>query len=245
MKVKVVDALGFSYIFKTLSQYVSEATLLFGNDGFKVKGMDPSKVVYIDIFVPKDYFEEYNLENEMKIGVSLKDVNEVIKNVSKEDILYLELEKDKIMFTLDGEYLRTFSLPVLSPDEVETPSINLEFPFRANILTSTFGDLLDEFDQIGGDSIRFKAQNGKLYLSVMGDMGESIVELSLENGGLLESTGTDAESLYGLEHVSNTTKMRRPSDTLEIAFGSQLPLKLRYNLPKGGYADFYIAPRSE
>jgi DNA polymerase sliding clamp subunit C len=76
-------------------------------------------------------------------------------------------------------------------------------------------------------------------------MGDSTVELSKDNGALLDSEGSDAESTYGLEYIANTTKMRKPSDTLELAFGSQIPLKLRYNLPQGGYADFYIAPRTE
>jgi len=32
---------------------------------------------------------------------------------------------------------------------------------------------------------------------------------------------------------------------MEIRFGTQLPLKLRYEMPQGGYNDFYIAPRAE
>jgi proliferating cell nuclear antigen len=48
-----------------------------------------------------------------------------------------------------------------------------------------------------------------------------------------------------MEYILNTTKMKKPSDTVQLLFGSQLPLKLHFELPQGGYGDFYIAPRVE
>ncbi|MFP3226409.1 MAG: DNA polymerase sliding clamp [Sulfolobaceae archaeon] len=245
MKAKVIDAQGFSYIFRTLSEFMDEVTLNFDKDGLKIKGIDPSRVTFVDIFIPSAYFEQYELDKELKVGVGLEDLVEVLKTAEKEDSLYLNISEDKISLTLDGEYERTFTLPVLTPSEAETPNISLEFPFKASLLTATFTDLIDEFEEVGGDSIKLKSEGGKLYITVSSDMGDSTVELSKDNGALLDSEGSDAESTYGLEYIANTTKMRKPSDTLELAFGSQIPLKLRYNLPQGGYADFYIAPRTE
>lgn len=246
MKVKVIDADGFSYIFRTLEEFIDEVTLDFSQDGLKIKGIDPSRVVFIDILIPPGYFEEYNVEKEEKIGIKLEDFTDVLKTAGKNDTLYLETDENQnIKVTLDGEYERTFSFPSIATSELETPNLNLEFPFKAKALTVSFTEVIDEIEDIGGDSVTFKAEGGKLYLSANSDLGSETVELSTENGGLLESEGSDAESIYGLEYVVNTSKMRKPSDTVEIAFGSQIPLKLRYNLPQGGYADFYIAPRAE
>ena len=246
MKVKVIDADGFSYIFRTLEEFIDEVTLDFSQDGLKIKGIDPSRVVFIDILIPPGYFEEYNVEKEEKIGIKLEDFTDVLKTAKKSDTLYLETDENQnIKVTLDGDYERTFSFPSITTSELETPNLNLEFPFKAKALTVSFTEIIDEIEDIGGDSITFKAEGGKLYLSANSDLGSETVELSTDNGGLLESEGSDAESVYGLEYVVNTSKMRKPSDTVEIAFGSQIPLKLRYNLPQGGYADFYIAPRAE
>ncbi|QIW24059.1 DNA polymerase sliding clamp [Sulfolobus sp. S-194] len=246
MRVKVIDADAFSYIFRTLEEFIDEITLDFTSDGLKIRGIDPSRVTFIDILIPAGYFEEYDVEKEEKVGVKLEDFTDVLKTVTKNDSLYLETDENQnIKVTLDGVYERTFTFPSIVASEIETPNLNLEFPFKAKALTVTFTDIIDEIEDIGGDSITFKAEGGKLYLSANSDMGSSTIELSTENGGLLESEGSDAESVYGLEYVINTSKMRKPSDTVEIAFGSQIPLKLRYNLPQGGYADFYIAPRAE
>ena len=246
MKVKVIDADGFSYIFRTLEEFIDEVTLDFSQEGLKIKGIDPSRVVFIDILIPPGFFEEFNVEKEEKIGIKLEDLTDVLKTAKKTDTLYLETDENQnIKITLDGEYERTFSFPSITTSELEAPNLNLEFPFRAKALTVSFTEIIDELDDIGGDSVTFKAQGGKLYITANSDLGNATIELSTENGGLLESEGGDAESTYGLEYIVNTSKMRKPSDTVEIAFGSQIPLKLRYNLPQGGYADFYIAPRAE
>jgi len=246
MKVKVADADSFSYIFRTLEEFIDEITLDFSQDGLKIRGIDPSKVAFIDILIPSGYFEEYNVNEEEKVGVKLEDLNDVLKTVNKNDALYLESDENQnVKVTLDGEYERTFTFPSITASELEAPNLNLEFPFKAKALTVSFTEIIDEIEDIGGDAVTFKAQEGKLYITANSDLGSETVELSTENGGLLESEGGDAESIYGLEYVVNTSKMRKPSDTVEIAFGSQIPLKLRYNLPQGGYADFYIAPRAE
>ena len=246
MRAKVIDADAFSYIFRTLEEFIDEITLDFSQDGLKIRGIDPSRVVFIDILIPSGYFEEYNIEKEEKVGVKLEDLTDVLKTAKKSDSLYLETDENQnIKITLDGEYERSFTFPSITASEQEAPNLNLEFPFKAKALTVTFTEIIDEIEDIGGESVTFKAQEGKLYLTANSDLGSQTIELSTENGGLLESEGGEAESVYGLEYIVNTSKMRKPSDTVEIAFGSQIPLKLRYNLPQGGYADFYIAPRAE
>ena len=245
MKIKVVDALNFSYIFKTLSEFINETTLVVDKDGLKIKGIDPSRTVLIDVLIPSGYFEDYEVENETKVGINLEDVADVLDTAKKDDSVSIDIQEDKIVFEFDGEYERSFTLPVYSPTETEVPEVKLEFPFKATMLTATFTDLIDELEETGSDIIKFKSEGGKLYIIVESDLASASIELSKDNGGLMESEGSDAESAYGLEYIANTTKMKKPSDTVNIEFGSQLPLKLRYNLPQGGYADFYISPRAE
>lgn len=43
-----------------------------------------------------------------------------------------------------------------------------------------------------------------------------------------------------MEYIANTSKMRRASDTMELSFGSQIPLKLHFELPQGGYGTFIL-----
>ncbi|BCU70238.1 DNA polymerase sliding clamp [Stygiolobus caldivivus] len=245
MKIKVVDAVNFSFIFKTLTEFMEETTLQLDQDGLKIKGIDPSRTVLIDVLIPSGYFETYEIEGETKVGVKLEDIANILDTATKNDSVSIDIEQDKVLFQLDGEYERTFTLPVFSSADAEIPEIKLEFPFKATMLTATFADLVDELEETGSDIMKFKSEEGKLLIIVEGDLASASIELSKDNGGLMDSEGSDAESTYSVEFIANTTKMRKPSDTVNIEFGTQLPLKLRYNLPQGGYADFYISPRAE
>ncbi|MCY0859257.1 MAG: proliferating cell nuclear antigen (pcna) [Sulfolobaceae archaeon] len=244
-KLKLADAVGFKDIITTLSEFLDEATFVLSKEGLKINGMDSSKVVLIDLFMPASYFDTYEVEqDQLKVGFNLEDFADVIKRAEKEDAVSIEIEEGKVRLFYDGEFEREFELPTIQASETEMPSLNLDLPIRAKTLTITFADIIDSLAEIG-EAITFEAKQDKIVLKTAGDLGESAVELSQANGMLLEYEGGEASSTYGMEYIENTTKVARASDTLEIRFGSQLPAKLHYELPQGGYFDFYIAPRAE
>lgn len=245
MKARVVDAISFSYILRTVGEFLSEANFIVTNEGIKISGIDPSRVVFLDIFMPAAYFEDFEVNGEKEIlGFNLEDVNDILKRVVKDDSLIISSSESKIIFTFDGEFTRSFELPLIQVEATQPPSVNLEFPFKAKLLTITYADIIDELSDLG-EAIIISSKDNKLYFEVEGDVGSSKVELSTEGGTLLEASGSDASSVYGMEYIANTSKMRRASDTMELSFGSQIPLKLHFELPQGGYGDFYIAPRAE
>jgi len=245
VRVKTVDAVSMVDIFKTLNEFIPEVTLDFTEEGLKIRGIDASKVVLIDVFLPKTYFDEYDVNGEEKVGVNLEDLTDLLSGVTKNDSLAFSAESSVLTIEIEGEYYRKFAVPRLQVESVELPQTDLEFPFRAKLITPTFTEIISGFEDLGADAVRFKSNDGKLTLTAYSDVVESTIELSTENGGLLEAEGSDAESVYGLEYLANTTRLKRASGSMEIRFGTQLPLKLRYEMPQGGYNDFYIAPRAE
>ncbi|AWR97669.1 DNA polymerase sliding clamp [Acidianus sulfidivorans JP7] len=243
MKFKVLDAQAMVSIIKTIAEFMDEANIISSKDGIKISGIDPSRVTFLDFFLPSSYFENYESKEKEVIGINLKDLTTILSRVMKNDSLSMEAE-DKLKVRLEGDFERIFVLPLLNIEEQKNPSLNLEFPFKARMATSFFSDIISGLEDLG-DTLTVYSEDGKLYFSVEGDMGESKVELSTDNGALFEASGSNAKSTYGMEYVANTTKMLKASDTVEIAFGSQIPLKLHFELPQGGYGDFYIAPRVE
>ncbi|WP_338601881.1 DNA polymerase sliding clamp [Sulfolobus tengchongensis] len=245
MKAKVVDAVSFSFILRTVGDFLSEANFVVNKEGIRISGIDPSRVVFLDIFMPASYFEEFEVNQDKEvIGFKLEDVNDILKRVMKEDSLILSSSESKLVLTFDGEFTRSFELPLIQVETMQPPSVNLEFPFKAQLLTITYADIIDELADLG-EVLNIYSKDNRLYFEVVGDIATSKVELSTEGGTLLEASGADASSSYGMEYVANTTKMRRASDSMELYFGSQIPLKLHFKLPQEGYGDFYIAPRAE
>ncbi len=245
MYAKVIDASAFSYIMRTIGDFLDEANFIVNKEGMRVSGIDPSRVVFLDIFLPSSYFEDFKLDNESEtLGFKLDDLNDILRRVQKDESLIISSTESKLLLSLEGDFKRIFELPLIKVETSQPPSVKLEFPFKAKLLTITFADIIEELSDLG-ETITISSKDNKLYFEVAGDIATSKVELSTEGGTLLEASGADSSSVYGMEYVSNTTKMRRASDTMELAFGSQIPLKLHFELPQGGHGDFYIAPRAE
>ncbi|MCQ4450100.1 MAG: DNA polymerase sliding clamp, partial [Sulfolobales archaeon] len=87
MRVKTVDAVSMVDIFKTLNEFIPEVTLDFTEEGLKISGIDASKVVLINVFLPKSYFDEYDVNGEEKVGVNLEDLTDLLSGVTKNDSL--------------------------------------------------------------------------------------------------------------------------------------------------------------
>jgi len=194
VRVKTVDAVSMVDIFKTLNEFIPEVTLDFTEEGLKISGIDASKVVLINVFLPKSYFDEYDVNGEEKVGVNLEDLTDLLSGVTKNDSLAFSGEGSTLTIEIEGEYYRKFAIPRLQVESVELPQTDLEFPFRAKLITPTFTEIISGFEDLGADAVRFKSNDGKLTLTAYSDVVESTIELSTENGGLLEAEGSDARA---------------------------------------------------
>ncbi|AWR99909.1 DNA polymerase sliding clamp [Metallosphaera hakonensis] len=244
MKFKVIDANSIASIFRTLGEFMPEVTVVGTKEGIRLSGVDPARVAFIDVFIPQGYFHEYQSAEKELVTVRLEEVINSLKNIKKNDSLTFETGDSNLLINLDGDFERTFYLPILTGEPPNNPSIKLEFAFKAKMLTSTYVNVMQILGDLG-ETVVISSEGGKVVMSVEGDIGTSRIELSEESGTLLEAVGSEAKGIYGMDYLSKTTKMRSSSDVVEIMFGSQLPLKLRFELPQEGYGDFYIAPRSE
>ncbi|EHP68515.1 MAG: DNA polymerase III sliding clamp [Metallosphaera yellowstonensis] len=244
MKFKAVDAVSIASILRTVGEFMPEVTLVSTKEGLRLGGVDPSRVAYVDIVIPSLYFQEFESGEREVIGIKLEDVINALKNVKKNDGLTFFTNEGKLELTIEGDFERSFIIPLVELEEPKNPGINLQFAFKAKMLTSTFNETLDILSDMG-ESVVISSEDGKLIISVEGDVGVSRVELSEAAGNLIEASGTNASSVYGLDYLLKTTKMRNSSDVVELMFGTQLPLKLRFQLPQEGYGDVYIAPRAE
>ncbi len=245
MKAKVADAMALADVISAVENFMSEVNMVATAEGLKIYGVDTSKVAFISIYLPAGYFEEYAVEGEKElIGVKLGDLSDVLKRGGKEDSLEVETNENKISVKYFGELERKFSLPLLTLEETREPSVNFQFSFKAKMMTSSLVNALDVLSEIGGVLI-LESRDNKLIMEVEGDMADGKVELSTESGSLIEADGGDARSTYSMEYMLGTTSLRKAADTVEVSFGTQIPVRLHYEMPNGAYGDFYVAPRAE
>jgi proliferating cell nuclear antigen len=131
--------------------------------------------------------------------------------------------------------------------EYEASEISLEFPVVARIQPAIFEDVLEELEVVGDVvSLESGAGSSKLVLSSASDIAEARVELSLEDGSLLEYTvNSDSKASYSIEYLAEIARVSPVAEGLTLSYGSNIPLKLVFDISQGGRLTFYVSPRLE
>lgn len=246
MKLKVVDTVAFRQIVETVGEFMDEANFLLDNEGMKLRGVEESRVALLDMFLPKAFFQSYELDGGESDYLTLKseEIGNILKKVKKGDIITINVDEKLMKMELDGEFLRTYEIPSLKSKVSGTPTINVQYPFKARMLTQSFNELIDQFNVIT-DVIELKGGEGKLTVKGETEMMNMEMELSLENGLLLECEGSEGMGRYGMEYLSKLVKVSNASDVVNIMLGGNVPLKIDYELAGGGHLDIYLAPRAD
>ncbi|WP_440060245.1 DNA polymerase sliding clamp [Thermogladius sp. 4427co] len=249
MKLRFSNASVWKYVITSISKIIEEGVFRVDQSGLRLRAFDATNTAFIDLHIPREAFVEFNVEKEEKFGVNFEDFAKISKLAAKGDELLLELvEGGRLGVTFQGHGTRTFILPNIevSPPE-EVSEISLEFPVKARIQPALFDDIMKELDVVG-DVLTLESQpdSSILALTASSDIAEARIELSLEDGSLLEYTvNSEAKASYGLEYLYEMSRVAPVAEGLVLEYGSNLPLKLLFELPQGGRIVFYVSPRVE
>lgn len=249
MRMKFSNAGIWRYIVASISKIIEEGVFKADSTGLKLRALDSTNTALVDLFIPKEAFLEYEVGAEERFGVNFEDFAKIMRLASKGDELLLEtLEGGRLGVSFHGHGNRTFILPNIEVSGVEEASeISLEFPVVARIQPAIFEDVLEELEVVG-DVVSFESGAGssKLVLSSASDIAEARVELSLEDGSLLEYTvNSDSKASYSIEYLAEIARVSPVAEGLTLSYGSNIPLKLVFDISQGGRLTFYVSPRLE
>jgi len=238
--------------------------------GLTIKGMDPARVSFIDIFIDSTDFKEWECEEEIIIGINLKNLNQIL-GVSKEDdevIFRYEKGDDVIGIEISNKIRRTeyeLKLMTIESEVLEIPEI--EYMTSVKMNSVQLNQILSELGVIIAKRILFTIEPSKVYMSAMGELGKSKVELSKkEKEGEIVNTEdivktlkkkkeVDRVDVYTGEKMYNVSyslgllnKLKRACDISEkvtISLMEGVPMRLEWNISGESYIHYYIAPLIE
>lgn len=240
------DAREWRYIIESLSTIVDEANFVATESGLSLRALDPGRIAMVELDMPREIFEEYETDGEVKIGVNFDDFNKIIKRAKADNKLILEVRENKLIVILQGRVERRFTLPLLDIAGQELPEPKLNLTVMAKMLSDTFRDSLKDASLIS-ESIRLKAMEDRLILQAKSDKGELEAVFTLEAGSLLDLEITEpAESSYGLDFLEKiVSKAYRISDIITLQFATNMPLSMTFDIAGGGSLKYLLAPRME
>ncbi|MET1159704.1 MAG: DNA polymerase sliding clamp [Thermoprotei archaeon] len=248
MRLRFADARTWRYAIVAISKIVDEAAYRFREDGIRLKAIDPSRIVLVDFYIPRDALTEYEFEKEEIVGVDMEDLAKILRRAVKGDELELRtLEAGRLAISFIGRGNRTFIIPSLETIAEEIPELSIEFTVKAKMTPAVFRDIVKELEPIG-DAIEFRTvkDEQKIIAKAMSDIAEAEIEASVESGALIEfEAKEDAKAIYTIDYLSDITSASQAAEEVIFEYGTGIPCKIEYTLPYGGKLVFYVAPRTE
>lgn len=242
MKVVIREANDFKELIKTLSKIIIEGRLNFTKDGLNFTELNSNYVVMGIFKFDKSYFEEYGVEEEVRFGINLQQLDTILKVVHKNSPLSLSHEKGYFVIQEKGKAVRTYKLKTFSYDEDYYPEQErLNLSFKAECLVNTKA-LLEECKVIKklSEGVKFTATNSKLHLRTVAS-GQIIETFILSENKLEDPKGTYACN-YSVFFLVRFLELWRVFDTVKVSFYDDYPGQ--FDFEKDGLKITYIlAPR--
>ncbi len=231
-----------------ISNLIEEVDLEFKEDGVEMRAMDPSHVALVDFRLPKEVFEEYDVEESRKLGIDLEEMDKVMSRASKNDefILKFDEEGGRLKLRFEGDSTRRFSLPLLDLKEEELPQPDLDFTASVKVSAGAVSDGLKDSELVG-DNIRVNISGDTFLMGTESDTGSAEMELSKGDESLKEiDVDETSEAMYNIEYLQDMIKAASSKDVIEINHGTELPIQIIFPIAnEKGRLEFLLAPRIE
>ena len=246
MRLVLADPTYLKDSIAVISELVNEARFKISRDGLEMIAMDPANVAMVVYKLLASAFTEYEVPKEIEIAINLANLKQVLRRAKANDILTLQVtEENKLVITLKGNTVRTFSLPIIDIEEKEQRVPNLTFPVTISTASNVLNEAIEDAD-IVAESVTFAAEPNKFWVSAEGDLSKAHIEITHGNETKITSESkVKVKAKYSIEYLKKMIQASKLADTVTIGFNQDYPLKLEYKVVDKVLLSFILAPRVE
>ena len=219
---------------RVCNAFLNETRVRVSEEGIAIRAVDAGNICLTDIFIPKEDFEAFRAE-EGVIGINVSRLNDVLK-VVKDD--FIEIECDRNLKLKAGRTIYSLALidPSLLKQEPKLPVLNLKA--ETIIDGNEFKNAISMASRIA-DNVVFSAEDG-FYMIAEGDTEDVRIGLSEGYAGKEQ-----ARVMLSLEYLKKIAKVVDKNDSIRIAIGTDLPVRINIESKFSTTILYFIAPRIE
>lgn len=241
-RVVLRNARLFRELVDTIGNISEEISLVLTPNSLEIKAQDIDQTSLIECSMPRDMFDEYDVEETVAIGVSVNNLKKILSHVKKGENLVVELEGDYVKFTVGmGGVTRTYKFRNLEVPVPEITGLELKFTVTARLLSQSIKKVIEDIESMGGNT-QIKASREAL---VFRSTGAGKLEVKFTTGSLalidLEVT-EQAESTYDTAKLANILGALKISDMVTLKFADKMPLRAEFSVEQIGRVVYILAP---
>ncbi len=248
MRLTFADARIWRYIIASASKFIESVIIEVNDNELTLKALDPSRTALIEFIIPKESFDEFEIDGKHMLIIDLEDVGKIMRSAERDDKISLSWSESSITFTFERRGVsRSFTLPLRTEHEAESiPSLNLQLKNEYITAGTVLYDAIGSIEDVG-ETLWISGDERSLRLKSISDLGEAEVELSLEKGTLedVKSESPGFNVSFGMEYFSYLKQPVKLADKVVIRADNDMPVHLTLEYAQGARLNYYVAPRSE
>lgn len=230
----------------SIVELIEEAAFRFTPKGVSMRAMDPSRIAMVDFDLPADAFDEYDVTDEVIIGVNLVDFEKALGRMRSGEELILEVSEDgsRLLLTLRGASIRKLGIPIINVEGEEIPEPKIPFTAEVGLTAEVLEDGLKDAEMVS-ESVLMLAKKGEFVISAEGKKGSSELKLKEGDAALTRlDVKQNTSAKFTLDYLLKMVKGASSSDEIILKLGTDLPLEMEMKLGKGRLR-FFLAPLIE
>ncbi len=247
LRAEFEDARVWKSMVASIEKVIDEAVFLFTEEGLRLRALDTSHVVMVDLYYPSSSFSTYNIEGEVGIGISFDTLSKILKRATKRDALLIRFDGSIVEISFTGRGERKFRFPQIELTLEKLPEPKIEFTVKFKMLSSVFREAIKDLGTIG-DTLSVRAFDGedRILMSSRGDIGEAEIDLSIESQSLLDvAIESPDSSTYSIEYFDMMLQAAQAADIVGFSYSADAPARVDMEYQAGGRLTFYVSPRVE
>ncbi|WP_455364390.1 proliferating cell nuclear antigen (pcna) [[Eubacterium] cellulosolvens] len=247
-KAVMSDARLWRGLLSAISPLIDEANFTATSEGLKLRSMDPSHVAMVDFELPTSAFKEYTCTELKKIRINLESMLKLLKRSKTGETIELvyDEESKKIHMTLQDKIKKVYVIPTLETIEEETPTPKVNFNSLIKIPSTVFKEIIDDTQEVS-DNVKLEATSERFTVSASTELSSGRFEIEKGAETLLDiQVKEPSTATYNLSYLSDMVKGGGDtSEILSLEFSTNMPLRLKFEMPQSGQIVYYLAPRIE
>lgn len=230
----------------TIAEFIDETELHIKEKGLEMIAADRAVVVVVDFMLSRAVFSEYKLDSDMKIGINLQNLLQILRRAASSDTMIIHLEDNKLKITFEGESTRYFVLPLIDISREETPPLEkLEFSTYLKLNSDILSNGVDDAELIT-DSVVFTVRKDMLSMKAESDSSQAQLEVPSGSESLkIIDMNEPVRARYSLDYLKKIIKAKKLAAEANIAMSTDYPMKIEFEVPGKARLGFVLAPRVE
>ena len=244
LDAKFTNIAEWKSILQAIGEISDEVMFICNPEGITFRGMDSSHVSLLDITFPKSSFTFFNCHATF-FGISVSDFKTIMTSASNDDHVELIIDSpNKMKISINGNLHIKYDLNLIEKSTVNTPIPKIEATSRILLSSDILTKIMTNIERVS-ENVTISSTSEKIQFSGSGIIGSA--EISLENNNsevsLIDVT-ENCSSMYSLEYVTKIIKnIGKTSKNVNMAYGSQKPLHMLFEMPSQTIVQYYLAHR--